>query len=54
MTVTKAELDKALADIILYMWEDEKRSWEECGEPEEGHIFNSLEIIYDYLYGEDE
>lgn len=34
--------------VIYYIWDDEEKSWEECGRPKE-HIFISLKAISNFL-----
>lgn len=44
--------EKAIKKIVAYMWEDEKKDYESC-ESKEEHIFDSLQIMADYLGMED-
>jgi hypothetical protein len=39
---------EACQQIVDYMWENEKKAWEEAGKPDY-HIFIQLKIVYNFL-----
>ena len=38
-----------LAEVVAYLWEDERRNWEELDMPKTGHIFNSINRLNTWL-----
>ena len=47
--MTKAEM-QALRLLIEYNYADELRHWQEAGMPTEGHIYNSIDTLNEYVY----
>lgn len=47
--MTKTEM-KALRLLIEYNYADELKHWQEIGSPNEGHIYNSIDILREYTY----
>lgn len=43
---------ESLREILDYLYADEKRSWQEAGEPEGGHIFNDIKRVVAWLDSE--
>ncbi len=39
------ELDKQIKIVIDYLWDDEKRHYQESGKPKQEHIFLNLKAI---------
>lgn len=42
------ELLEAIEAVIEYMYEDEKKNWEECGKPK-NHIFTHLQVLNNFV-----
>ena len=40
---------EALQTLVLYNWVDELQHWKENGEPTEGHVYSSLQLLQGYV-----
>jgi len=47
--MTKAEIN-ALKLLIEYNYADELEHWLNQGKPSEGHVYNSIDILREYMY----
>lgn len=44
-----AETMTAISNLIIYMYDDEKKHWEECDKPRKEHIFLDVRKVDKWL-----